>query len=637
MLRRFGLSTRLILVSLFVLSSAVTAGFYLSRTAYRRALETESTAHARTIVDSLVALVSNYGLPGDDDRMRADIGAVTATERQARLRSAEEDAEAGARLVAQAFAAVIARQDAAVGIDMVRAEAFAISLDQRRREIERMTAEFEVRDRATVDRLIDMLSRYGAPTGVDRLREGVVDAAVFGGADFAPAAIAGLALYSVSDDRLWIIARARRFRGDLAPSALDRRAAETDDFVTERIGRDGTPHLAAARTFKHAGGEYLLHVEISLLAEDVAEDELSDGLVWVLAVSSAVLAAFVLLIVRFTVSRPIGLLERTMADARRVGLGRILPVYGDDQFGDLIRTYNEMSLDLKAAAERNRGLMKELQVFNRELEVRVDEAVRDLRSKNSELIQTQERLHTVQQDVSRLERLASLGQLSSMLAHELSTPLNVVLGHLEILEREVKEFPAPKARVATLMQQVTRLVGILREMLSAVRMPDPRPTPVGFCTLVEDTLRFMTPSTEARRIVVRSDLPAGETLVLVDRHQAQQVILNVITNAIDATPDGSTLWVSVDQPDERSVRLRVRDSGPGISVEELKRIFEPFFTTKDRHKGVGLGLAISMDIMKKNGGTLAASNHPDGGAVFEMTFRRYEPQGGMNRGDDIHR
>lgn len=631
MLRRFGLATRLLLVALLVLSPAVTLSFYIVEDIYVDVIDRESEATARASTDTIVRLVKAYGLPGDFGALRAEIAEPLVNSRGIRLDRMREEHEVSSRIWATRIGNNLARRGWVGSADFAMAEAFASAVEVRDQEMQRISDEEIRSDRILLNDILDRLVQFGLPGEVERLRDEVIIDIVNDAAKRSEPRLTALSLLSPIErgGRILTVAHSSYYGRQPIPTSTDARALESATVQVESVVREGVPHIAVSSPFEHRGESYVLHAEYGSSRRLSAESRSTSALVRVLAFSALALIVFLTLLVRMTVIRPIGLLERAMADARRIGLGRTLPVYNDDQFGNLIRTFNEMSLDLKGAAERNKGLMRELQNFNRELEVRVDEATRDLKAKNSELIVTQERLHGVQQDVSKLERMASLGQLSSMLAHELSTPLNVVLGHLEILEREVAESKGPHARVVTLLSQVNRLVGILREMLTAVRMPDPQPVDVSLVELALEAQRFLNPTLMARGIEMIVECPDTPATAFVDQNQAQQVILNVVTNAVDVTPDGGLIKMSIEDAAD-TVTVRIHDSGPGVPEDELNRIFEPFFTTKGPDHGVGLGLAISLDIMRKNGGAMSAANHPDGGAVFSMTFsKRREAAGSL--------
>ena len=353
----------------------------------------------------------------------------------------------------------------------------------------------------------------------------------------------------------------------------------------------------------------------------VAVSRNAEAMVVVLLMASLAIAGVLALFVNFAVARPVAALAGAMNEARKGEFRRTLPVHADeDQLGNLIRTFNDMIFDLRQQDERSRRLLSQLESSRSDLARRVDDATLDLRDKNAALVRAQEELVRVQQDVGKLEKLASLGQLSTTLAHELSTPLNVVLGHLELLDMELGRAGLSRDRVKTVTAQVNRLVGILKEMLSMVKLPEPQFATVSLRALIDDTIRFMFPTAESRRIRIERHLSSDDLNVRADGGQTQQVLLNLLTNALQATAEGTAVRVEGAR-EGAYVKVRVRDSGPGIPESEMARIFEPFFSTKTPDRGMGLGLSISRDIMEKQGGAIAARNHPEGGAEFEISFK----------------
>lgn len=483
------------------------------------------------------------------------------------------------------------------------------------------TADTELQRRAEGDVAVlartyaRLLAEVPLNTTVEALRRDVFDEAVRERQD-----LAGLALYEFQDSgRLAQVATSWRFGDELVPQPIDSRAIDRDLLLVEWRERDGVPHVQAALPLWRDERQHVLHLEVAhpeihSVSAVATETALLAGL------AGVVLAGvLVLLLVRFSIEKPIDMLGTAMRQVRSIGAGRTLPVRSEDIFGGLIRNFNDMTIDLKHAESENRALMRDLRDFNRDLELRVSAATEDLRRKNSELLATQERLLGVQQEVSRLERLASLGQLSTTLAHELATPLNVVSGHLEILESEVPEGSLARPRVRTLSLQVARLSGILKEVLTAVRLPDPVPTNVELDPLLDEIVRFMAPMAHSHGVTLERRGADGCS-VRFDRNQLQQVLLNLVTNAIEATPQAGRVDIEVSPAHGGMVLLRVRDSGSGIAAEALQRVFEPFFTTKEIGGGQGLGLAISHEILRKNGGGITAGNHSGGGALFELSL-----------------
>ncbi len=414
--------------------------------------------------------------------------------------------------------------------------------------------------------------------------------------------------------------RERSFAEELGPTSLDRSVMESDQPRLAFVTRGRETHAAFAYPFTHRGEKLVLHAELPVPELDEADRQNAETLVVVTLAMLVVAAFFFALFVRYAIERPIGVLSGAISGLRGASVGRTLPVRQDDQFGLLIRNFNEMSLDLRSWAAENRRLTAQLEKFNQELEKRVEEATHELKARNQELEETQGRLIRIQQEVSRLERLAYLGELSSALAHELATPLNVILGHLEILEREVAGSERSLERTRIISRETHRLVGILKQTHSSVRPPEPRRETFSLNTLVDEAVRFMQPTLAARGVTVEKVLPTEDVSAVADYHQAHQVILNLITNAMAAMPEGGTITITVSRDGGRAAQVAVRDTGPGIAPDALERIFDPFFTTRAPGGGLGLGLSISRDIMRRNEGAIAAANPPGGGAEFRLTF-----------------
>ncbi len=475
----------------------------------------------------------------------------------------------------------------------------------------RQQAEAEARGLASMQ--VRLLQALPSDLPVEFLREEYFESPV------KEKVVAGLALYEETGSlSLARVATAWAFGQELFPQFIDEEALSSGREKLAWHERDGVPHVQVAVPFSWRERAHVLHLELRQPGLLQAGRDATDAAVLTAFLGLVVSAMLVVLMVRFSIERPIAILGTAMTQVRSVGTGRTIPVRTEDIFGGLVRNFNDMTMDLKRAESENRALMSDLREFNRDLEQRVNAATEDLRRKNTELITTQERLLDVQQEVSRMERLASLGQLSTTLAHELATPLNVVSGHLEILQREVPADGPARRRLETLSQQVARLTSILKEVLTAVRLPDPVVADVALDELLDEILRFMAPMALAHEVSLeRKGVRALH--VRFDRNQLQQVLLNLVTNAIEATPGKGRVELET-VPNANSVVLRVRDSGTGIPAEALQRVFEPWFTTKEIGRGQGLGLAISREILDRNGGGISARNNASGGATFELTL-----------------
>lgn len=222
------------------------------------------------------------------------------------------------------------------------------------------------------------------------------------------------------------------------------------------------------------------------------------------------------------------------------------------------------------------------------------------------------------------DRLRAAGQLSSTLAHELGTPLNVVTGHARILE-ELSADPAARESARAILEQGARMTRILRDLLDFTRRRGAQRSPRSLLDLARDAARTLSPLTRRQQVdlVVEGDAARVD----VDAQQLLQVVTNLVMNATQATAGPGVVRVRVDTVDAtppegvhgpagRYARLTVSDRGSGISEEDLARLFEPFFTRKA--EGTGLGLAVVEGIVRDHRGWVAVRSSPEEGTHFEV-------------------
>jgi two-component system sensor histidine kinase HupT/HoxJ len=265
-----------------------------------------------------------------------------------------------------------------------------------------------------------------------------------------------------------------------------------------------------------------------------------------------------------------------------------------------------------------------------------------------ELRAAHEALKRAQQQLLHSEKMASLGRLVAGVAHELNNPISFVLGNVHALSRycdrirlylatvhagepvEQLEALRKKLRIDHLLGDLPSLIeGTLEgaqrtaDIVNGLKRfsamdPEVR-TPVNLNEVIERAIHWVrkgaAPSFEMKW------QPGAPCLVTASAGQLQQVLMNLLQNALDAaTSTGHNrpvVWIETESDNSR-VRLSLRDNGPGIAPEHLSRIFDPFFTTKPVGKGTGLGLSISYGIVEQHGGHLSVRNHPDGGAEFVL-------------------
>jgi signal transduction histidine kinase len=316
-----------------------------------------------------------------------------------------------------------------------------------------------------------------------------------------------------------------------------------------------------------------------------------------------VMALLMTVAVRYVVDRPVRHVVAAIDRLRAGDAAATVPVATDDEFGALARHFNE--------------LMARVRRFNDELQERVREATGELDRRYRQVQQLEALRFELQRRLAQAERLAVSGRVMAEVAHEVGTPLHSVAGHVELLRRDAEgQLGADAARrLAIVEAQVLRVIEIIARLLDLTRPPAGETRPVDLNGLVGEVAELAGPALSAAgldlRLGLAPDLPAVEG----QRDQLQQVTLNLLTNAMDATPAGGTVAVTTRAvPESGEVELAVSDTGPGIPPADRDRIFEPFFTTKPAGRGTGLGLFVTGQIVRDHKGRIELVSPAGGGA-----------------------
>ena len=222
-----------------------------------------------------------------------------------------------------------------------------------------------------------------------------------------------------------------------------------------------------------------------------------------------------------------------------------------------------------------------------------------LREANAELQQCH------YQQMERVDRLASVGEMSAGIAHEIKNPLAAISGAISVLYEDFDEGDPRREVVNKVLEQIARLDKAATDLLFFGRPGKPSFEFVDTNDLLNKTMFFVSQHPEAKNVHQNKEFTRNLPPVWVDAKQLQQVFFNIIINAIQAMKDGGTLLMQTDLIEDREkqvVRVMIGDSGPGIKPEVLEKIFTPFFTTKTQ--GTGLGLAICRQLIEQQGGTI---------------------------------
>lgn len=268
------------------------------------------------------------------------------------------------------------------------------------------------------------------------------------------------------------------------------------------------------------------------------------------------------------------------------------------------------------------------------LDARVQERTRDLNNANAKLRQeieerarTEERLRRTQAELVQAGKLAALGQMSAALSHEFNQPLAAVKSYAENAATFLERNRAEEARenITRISLMADRMASISKHLRNFARRPQEQLRDIPLRAVIRDALDLIEPRLRRAGMEVILDLPSGddEIWVIGGRVRLQQVLVNLLSNALDAMVDTKTpkLELSITEGVEGMVCLTLRDNGTGLSQDAQTQVFDPFFTTKEPGHGLGLGLSISYNIIRDFGGKIEARNTDAGGAEFTLHLR----------------
>ncbi|GEM_PF-1358715 len=223
--------------------------------------------------------------------------------------------------------------------------------------------------------------------------------------------------------------------------------------------------------------------------------------------------------------------------------------------------------------------------------------------------------------MSETEKLAGIGQFAAGIAHQLNTPLGSILLSAQMLE-EAEDDPDQLEDVQRIIRQTEQCRGIIKGLLNFARPSGQQKGRVMLAEVVRETIFLMEKAVRSQNVKVVLDIE-DEGMIFGNRNEVEQVVFNLLANALDALPQGGTVSISIRGGETGEVEMRFSDSGDGIPDADRDRIFLPFFTTKEYGKGTGLGLSIVARIVHEHGGRIELLEGR--GARFLMAFPRYRP------------
>jgi signal transduction histidine kinase len=272
-------------------------------------------------------------------------------------------------------------------------------------------------------------------------------------------------------------------------------------------------------------------------------------------------------------------------------------------------------------------LAEAFDTMTQHLRERTDEAARlyaETMQRNVELAEINARLQSTQRQLVQSEKLAAVGQLTAGIVHDVKNPLTVIKGMAESLQEEPGLESYTSQALALIRESATKANQIVSDLLTFSRQSTPEMQQQDLKATVEAALRITTYLIRKANVQVYTALPEQSVYMTYDAQQIEQVLVNLIQNAIQAMPDGGTLRVSLSQADQ-AIALGVQDTGVGIPPENLTRIFDPFFTTKSAGEGTGLGLSVSYGIIARHHGQITVDSIIGQGTTFTILLPKQQP------------
>ncbi|HKH99895.1 MAG TPA: ATP-binding protein [Candidatus Sulfotelmatobacter sp.] len=383
---------------------------------------------------------------------------------------------------------------------------------------------------------------------------------------------------------------------------------------------ENQPACSNATCHAHPAEQQILGVldtDLSLARADVQLAESSRRMIVYTGCALLLIACLSWFFVWRVVGVPVTALKRGTERLAAGDLGYQIEVQSTDEMGELASSFNGMSRQLQS--EHNQNL-----AWTHTLEERVEQKTRELKRAHEHA------LHT--------EKMASIGKMAAVLAHEINNPLSGILTYAKLLRKWIDREELDRQKTGggeagvrryreicdsldLIASEARRCGDLVKNLLTFSRTTPINLQATDLNQVVDRSLRLVQHQLDLASVQVQLQLDPALPRVLCDAAQIEQVILALVMNALDALPQGGNLWLTTSFSREHNqVRIVVRDDGSGIPPEILPRLFEPFLTTKETGRGVGLGLAISHSILERHNGSIEVQSQAGRGTTFTVTL-----------------
>ncbi|MFC1745599.1 cache domain-containing protein [Candidatus Riflebacteria bacterium] len=311
------------------------------------------------------------------------------------------------------------------------------------------------------------------------------------------------------------------------------------------------------------------------------------------------------------ISRPVNLLNKGVEAIAAGDFDFVVNIRSRDEIGTLGRSFNRVR--------------KHLKELYRKLQGKVDAADKDLKRVNEELRLANKELIERQEQLIRSEKLASLGKLAAGVAHEINNPLTGILTFSHLLLEDTGKDDPKREDLEVIIKETERCRDIVKGLLDYSRQNEPQKVSVDINDIIEKTLSLLEHQASFRNIEITREFDNDLPRIMIDKDKIQQVLVNILTNAQEAMPEGGSITITTTRTDGKYIEMKFADTGCGIAKNELQKLFDPFYSTKEL--GTGLGLSITQGIITGHRGRIEIQSEVGKGMIFVIRLPITESSG----------
>jgi len=366
---------------------------------------------------------------------------------------------------------------------------------------------------------------------------------------------------------------------------------------------ENSPTCSSAQCHAHPPDQRVLGIldtNISLQAADTRLAENTRQVLLSTLLAELVIISLSAVFIWRVVRDPLAALK---AGTERLGSGELgfqVEVGQAGELADVAHAFNAMSQQLLEARE-------EINAWTRTLEARVEQKTKELSSAQEEML--------------RVERMASIGKLAAVVAHEINNPLAGILTYAKLLKKRFAGKDDEIYSTLDLVESESRRCGeIVKNLMTFARKTSMNYEETDLNEVIARCVRLVQHKLTLANIGLQRELAPDLPRVWCDSGQMEQVVLALVMNSIDAMPNGGILTLRTQRAGDGKIQIDVRDDGVGMPPEVMANLFEPFFTTKERGRGLGLGMAISRSIIERHEGTIAVTSAPGSGTAVTIAL-----------------